>query len=140
MSKEEPDGDGMNRADRRETASEARVATNGGTTPLDVILNSLGQPRRRFILYYLQDHEIATVEELSRQIVAHEQNVTPDVVADADRDRIASQLIHSHLPNLADATFIEYDPRSRTVRYREPPALLDTILRLLARLERDTPD
>lgn len=140
MSDDESSRDEREGAGRREMVTQARVATNGGTITLDRILDSLTRPRRRFVLYYLQDHEIATVEELARQIAAHEANVSPEAVTDADRDRIASQLTHSHLPNLADATIVEYDPRSRTVRYREPPALLETILRLLARLERGAGD
>lgn len=135
MSDDESNRDGRDGADRREMASNVRSATNGGKTTVNGILQSLSHPTRRFILYYLQDHEIATVEELAQQIVGHEENISPEMVADSDQDRIASQLAHNHLPNLAGATFIEYDQRSQTVRYREPPALLDTILRLLSHFE-----
>lgn len=80
--------------------------------------------------------QVATIEELARQVVAWEADIPAPEVATEQSERVASELVHTHLPKLAEATFIEYDPRSRTVRYTEPPALLDTVLKLLAELER----
>ncbi|ODR80546.1 hypothetical protein BG842_03565 [Haladaptatus sp. W1] len=33
------------------------------------------------------------------------------------REQVTIELLHSHLPRLADADVLEYDPRSETVRY-----------------------
>lgn len=135
MSDDDCDGVGDGCNGRQGQPSGEPLEANEGVTTLEVIFESLTSPRRRFVLYYLRDHEIATVEELARHIVAWEENVHPDEVGSDRRERVETQLLHTHLPKLADATFVEYDPRSRTVRYTEPPALLDTVLELLARLE-----
>lgn len=107
-----------------------------GIATLDEVLQALSHPRRRSILYYLQDCEVATVDELAEQIVAWETDSWPGKIAEDRRERVASDLIHNHLPKLADTQFVEYDPRSLTVAYTDPPLLLEQTLRLLAHLDR----
>lgn len=113
------------------------MGTNGGITTLGQVLESLAHPTRRFILYYLQAHEMATVDELVHEVAAWEMELPPDEVPADHRERVATKLTHTHLPKLADSLFIEYDSRSRTVRYSDPPVLLDTVLGLLAHLEEE---
>lgn len=111
------------------------VETDGGRITPDVILTCLRSSRRRFILYYLQDHERATVDELARQVAAWEDGVPPAEVATDHQKRVKTALVHTHLPMLADEVVIEYDPRSNEVKYTDPPALLNEVLRLLAKFE-----
>lgn len=108
---------------------------DGGITSLGEIFDCLTSPKRRFILYYLQENEIADIDELATQIAMREAEAPPDEVSADHRERIVTQLIHTHLPKLVEAQCIEYDRRSSTVRYTSPPTPLDKVLRLLSQLE-----
>lgn len=112
-----------------------RPESDGGKSPVDGILKSLAHPTRRFVLYYLQDHEIATRDELAREAAARRSDTSPDGVSAEEVARMKTSLTHNHLPELAAIHLIEYDPRSETVRYSDPPVLLEMVLRLLAQFE-----
>lgn len=129
------DEDGKNGADDHGSTGEVTVEANGGITSFEEVLDCLTSRRRRFLLYYLQENETGDVEELAIQIAAWEAEIPLDEVSTDHRERVMSQLVHAHLPKLADAQFIEYDRRSETVRYTEPMTLLDRVLRLLSQLE-----
>lgn len=77
----------------------------------DELLTILSEAKRRAILTYLRDVDdgVATVQELSNGIDKQEHGgskVTP------------VELVHSDLPRLEEAGVIEFDQRSRTVRYQ----------------------
>jgi DNA-binding transcriptional ArsR family regulator len=107
----------------------------GGITSVEEVFKSLLKPRRRFVLYSLRDEEVATVTELAQEIAAWENGIPPAHVDDDQQKRIATSLAHNHLPQMADSLFIEYDRRSNTARYSDPPVLLDEVLQLLDQLE-----
>lgn len=138
MSDEGCSGSETERRERRERTYDAPLQPNGGLPTLEDLFKSFASPRRRFVLYYLRDHEIATVEELARQIVARDASVPPDEVPSDRREHVETQLVHADLPKLAAATFVEYDNRSKTVRYAHPPALLESALDMLEKLERES--
>lgn len=117
--------------------NEGAVAANGGIPSLGEIFDCLTSSRRRITLYYLQENEIVDVDELVTQIAMKEAKIPSDEVSADRRDRIETQLVHTHLPKLADVQCIEYDRRSATVRYTQPPSLLDKALRLLSQLEEE---
>lgn len=111
----------------------------GGITDLNEVLNCLASARRRHVLYYLQTNTVAELHEVATHVAAREENILPEAVTDEHRKQVEIQLVHSDLPRLADAHFIEYDRRSNTVRYTEPPRLLHRVLELLAKLENRNP-
>lgn len=123
------------RGDQHQPTPEVEANSGGGITTLEVVFNCLREPKRRFILYYLQDHEVATVDDLAAQIAAWETNRPLAEVDASYRERVASDLVHIHLPKLTETQFIEYDSRSNTLVYTDPPALLADILRLLGQLD-----
>lgn len=128
--------------DPESTGTEGRVPkieleTNGGSATLREVLEALADPRRRLVLYYLRDEGTATVDELARQIAAREADAPPEDVPEDRRKRLATELTHTHLPALADSLIVEYDRRSSTVSYSHPPGLLEEVLGLLARLDRE---
>ena len=108
---------------------------NDGVVSMDDVLDALADPTRRFVLHYLRDQEVASVDELARQVAAREAETTPDAVAEEARERAALRLSHAHLTKLSDLHLVEYDARSATVRYSDPPMLLEAVLRLLEQLE-----
>lgn len=95
----------------------------GGTREgsLDRLFKLLANERRRRILFYLDGKEgdVASIVELIDYVVVHEAESVDDLTS----DEVAIALYHKHLPKLADAGLIEYDARSRTVRYRGDGAI-----------------
>lgn len=74
------------------------------------ILRTLSHPRRRSILRLLDRHgSPITVPDLARLSAAEERAVDPEAVSETEVDRIRVSLVHSHLPALSAAEFIEYD-------------------------------
>jgi len=63
-----------------------------------------------FQYFEQQSSETATVTDLAAHISEQHRS-------DEDATTIAISLHHATLPKLADAGFLEYDPRSNTARY-----------------------
>lgn len=116
------------------TDPETSLVNDGGTSLPSRIFGALGHRRRRYILYYLRDHEHADTDTLATQLVAWEQNTPLTEVSTQDVDQVKT-VLHTHLPKLTDYGLIEYDQRSNTVKYTEPPRLLADILELVSTIE-----
>lgn len=110
---------------------------DGGEKPLlSRVFAALANRRRRYVLYYLRDHDHAQIDELAVQIAAWEHDILEAEVSGEDVDRISTDLVHSHLPKLEEYGLVEYDRRSDTVRYTYPPSLLDEAVEVTAALEK----
>lgn len=81
----------------------------------------LADRRRRLLWAHLNasSEDVFTLEELAGQLAEREREPGVDPVSDDRRQRVAVDLHHRHLPALADVGVLEYDARSRTVRYRK---------------------
>ncbi|WP_435159811.1 DUF7344 domain-containing protein [Haladaptatus sp. DFWS20] len=77
---------------------------------LDVMLNALSNVHRRRILLAVADHNPRDEDEFTPD------EIPTDTIADEDLDSLKTQLHHTHLPKLADAGYIEWDPMTETVR------------------------
>ncbi|WP_436345553.1 DUF7344 domain-containing protein [Natronorubrum sp. FCH18a] len=120
----------------KDTAQDGgQNADDIGHKKLERILQTLTSQRRRYILYEMQENEVSDIDSLATTVTAMVQEVPPEKVKTKDVDNMKSQLIHAELPALADAGFIEYDQRSKAVRYSNPPSLLDGFLRLSAKID-----
>lgn len=122
--------------DQQEERSKESIARpDGGNPSIDEVLKMLRNRRRRAIFYYLREHEVATVDELAAHLAALETE-TPVSEGDVDlSERIELELVHTALPKMADSHFIEYDSRSSTVRYADPPEHLQLLLGVLKRFD-----
>lgn len=89
---------------------------------LDALFSALTDEVRRQILRYFQvaDDDIASVDDLVDALLYR------GCVID-DRERLETTLLHVALPELAETRFVEYDARSRTIRYSASP-LLEQVL------------
>ncbi|MFC7046302.1 hypothetical protein ACFQH6_13585 [Halobacteriaceae archaeon GCM10025711] len=89
---------------------------------LDAAFDVLSDRRRRFVLHYLMDEpdEPVTTDELVDKVLEWEAD---DDRGDDYRQRVTVNLHHVHLPKLADANVVDYDPRSETVRYWGQPVV-----------------
>jgi len=97
-----------------------RPSDPGASSPSDArqdeLFRALANGRRRLVLRQLAttDGDVASVDDLVDEIVARAD-------LPVDRERVAVALHHGALPHLDEAGLVEYDARSRTVRYRETP-------------------
>jgi len=76
-----------------------------------MVVAALANQQRRAILTYLQQTQsgTATVEELASFIAEHEDEQSSTPIG-TDGQNITMWLHHMHLPKLADANLITYDP------------------------------
>lgn len=92
----------------------------------DAVLANLAHERRRVALSELKAESVPmTVTDLARTMAAHETNTE----AERDRDAVESlctSLHHVHLPKLAEAGLVEYDPSSGAISYAGHPDLDDS--------------
>ena len=94
---------------QRERASKVSV-------PTDLLFELLAAPGNRFVLTYLLRAESeVSFGDLVEYVVSCAE--TPDDMTDAKfRGKVATRLVHSNLPKLADAGLIEYDKAEQVVR------------------------
>lgn len=69
----------------------------------DQFYRALASHHRRRALYYLLETTDSTVEELATVLSGWEAATTGTIQSPADRSAIRLELVHSHLPQLADA-------------------------------------
>lgn len=85
---------------------------------LDALFAVLADERRRRVVRYFQtaEDDVASVDDLIKH-TAEGETVGPT------RAQLVQTFHHVTLPKLADKGVVEYDDRSRTVRYRGPRVL-----------------
>lgn len=93
------------------------MQTNTTSVTTDTALSLLADRQRRALVEYLQTrgNEPVPVDELLEAL-------TPSVRREQPTN-VEIRLQHSHLPKLADAGVIEYEPDAGLVRYCESPTL-----------------
>lgn len=82
------------------------------------LLTVLAREHCRSVLRYFDHYStgVATIDDLVRFVRERTDR-------DGGGDRLGVHLHHLTLPRLVEADVVEYDPRSRTVRYRGHPAV-----------------
>lgn len=85
---------------------------------LDALFEALADTHRRQVVRYFQatEDDVASVSDLV-------DYAADDAQRALTRDRLQVAFPHVTLPKLSELQVIEYDARSRTVRYRNSPAL-----------------
>jgi serine/threonine protein kinase HipA of HipAB toxin-antitoxin module len=87
------------------------------TPPIDDVFELLSNDCRRRVCLFLRRAgvEVATLEDLLEALAPNAD--------DEERERLAINLHHRHLPKLDDAGIVDYDPRSNTARYWGQPTV-----------------
>ncbi|WP_331235236.1 DUF7344 domain-containing protein [Natronorarus salvus] len=86
-------------------------------TDLDVCLELVADRRRRNLIHQLRHNGngLTTIDTLVDRLDRGEQGVSKD--RPPNREELAIQVYHTHLPKLADHGVVEYDPERGTVQY-----------------------
>ena len=82
----------------------------------DQLFMVLSHPHRRFTLQYL--HTVDTplsVDELSAELAAWEDQRTDGTESRAERATIKVSLMHNHVPKMVDAEVVDYDATWQTM-------------------------
>ncbi len=98
-----------------ETTNSGRGHTPEGMRRLCAALSC--EHNRRTLEYFQESPgDVASVDELATYVADYQNGGGSD-----SPEQIALRLHHVGLPKLAGAGVLEYDPRSKTVRYRDHP-------------------
>lgn len=86
---------------------------------IDDLFDTIAKPRTRYVLSHLESISVNVVEldDLVDNVAEREVETGLAVDPEEHRRRVAIALHHNHLPKLAEAAVIDYDSRSKTVRY-----------------------
>lgn len=85
----------------------------------DRFYRAMAATQRRRLLYYLLETTESTVGELVSVLGGWEVATTGTMQRPADRTALRLRLVHVHLPRLADAGLVEYDPEEGSVRLEQ---------------------
>ncbi|NHN59074.1 MULTISPECIES: hypothetical protein [Halorussus] len=100
----------------------------------DQTLELLADGRRRNAVAALRETDgAATLGELAAATAARLDDVDRPAVPTDRRERVAASLHHSHLPKLADAGVVEYDPGESRVVLTETAAELEPYFEVIER-------
>jgi len=104
---------------------------NQGDLSQDLVFDLLSSPRRRYVLYYLQEHGDGPVDlrELSEQVAAWENDTDVEDLTSQQRKRVYVSLYQTHIPKMAEADVIEYDQESGTVALTDRSRAVESHLR-----------
>ena len=103
---------------------------------LDTIFSLLSNRSRRHVLAYLAS-ETDGVVDLPELVAAVADRKSGENTDDAPDAAVALAVRHNHFPKLEEAGVLEYDARSRTIRYYGHPKL-ETYLELARTFETES--
>lgn len=125
-----------------ENADQQNHAAAGEPPPRlaeDQFYRALASTHRRRLLYHLIESGESTAGELASVLSAWEVSSTGTMDTQADRSRILVGLLQKHLPRLADAGLITYDPDTGTVQLSPVQPQVREIVRQSIKAERLEP-
>jgi hypothetical protein len=84
---------------------------------LSMLYHALRAPRRRYVIRILDETEVreSTTREIAREISSREQGVPKQRATGEPYRNVYNALSQTHLPSLASADIIIYDPDRQTV-------------------------
>ncbi|WP_323191728.1 hypothetical protein [Halostella sp. PRR32] len=83
------------------------------------VVDAIQNQRRRYVLYYLQNHDRPIgLDELIDQVAAWERCTTPDEVSPSHRKSVYSAIHQTHLPYLEDLELVSYNRQRKQISLR----------------------
>lgn len=103
---------------------------------LETMYRVLRDRRRRLVLHHLRTEPdgVSTFDSVKKQVLEWESDRESETERDVHERKLTASLHHVHLPKLNDLGVIDYDWRTKAIRYR-PSDVLETHLDIAA--ERD---
>ncbi|WP_435349764.1 DUF7344 domain-containing protein [Haloarchaeobius sp. HRN-SO-5] len=104
---------------------------------------TLADPRRRYVLYYLHQHDAPVgLNALATQVAAWSGDTAPEAVEQTTVDRVRTELYHAHLPKLEALGVITYRDDAREVGLADNTEMLQPYLESARQSELavDTPE
>ena len=124
-------------------APDTRSPESESATPFrlsdDQFYRALCSVHRRRALYYLLDNPDSTVEEIATVLCGWEASSVGTMKTPADRSDALLILLHNHLPRLADAELIDYDPQNGIVHLESLHPFVTDIIRQSVEATRSEP-
>ncbi|WP_232702435.1 DUF7344 domain-containing protein [Halobacterium wangiae] len=116
-------------ADERVSADHAALAALDVDT--DALMDVLSHARRRFVVACLAEYETPlTLPDVADELAVWEYDARiTEVPADAVA-AIHADLYHTHVPKMADAGVVDYNPERELVALAEPSRELATYVEL----------
>lgn len=129
MSDAESDGENVEQNQRG--ASQAALLCSDGGSDLNRFFEALADNRRRRILIHLQQNDTVSLQDLAG-VLANQEGIDHH---SEEFKRLQVDLVHLHLPKLADYGLLAFDERTNIVSYESLPSAVEQILVLVADLE-----
>lgn len=123
----EHDGDGKDKPAERDVPT--RLAE-------DQFYRLLASCKRRCALYYLLEERHSSVTELATALSASEAAPVETKQLPAARSTLRLELVHNHLPRLADGGLVEYDPEAGSVELHSLHPRVEKLIRRSIEAER----
>lgn len=96
------------------------VETFSGPVPRDAVFSLLSPSRRRALIRVLAAHDRElTLNDVTKEIVTREAETDITDVPREEVLRVATSLYHEHVPRLADAGVVRYNPRRKLIEPTE---------------------
>ncbi|WP_449272127.1 DUF7344 domain-containing protein [Haloplanus vescus] len=88
-----------------------------GTEFLSILYHALRAPRRRRTIWHVATSKEAVIpiRQLAREIAAEELRVRPELATGEPYRNVYNALSQTHLPTLAEAGILIYDPKRQTI-------------------------
>lgn len=88
-----------------------------GRLSYDTVFTTLSNPRRRYVLQYLQENGGSVeLREVTEHLAARENDKTVPEITSQERRRVYTALQQVHLPRMDDDGIVEFDSDRGTVR------------------------
>jgi len=106
------------------------MSTDEPALDQDVIFDVLSSSRRRYVLYYLSQHD-APVElpTLAEEVAAWETESTVEELSSQERKRVYVSLYQTHVPKLEEVGLVEYDQDTGEVSLTDQSSQIQGFLR-----------
>lgn len=93
-------------------------ALDGDSYAKDILFKAMANQRAYYTLSYLSSVsvDVLELEDLADGVAEWEVEAGMADDIEERRRRVAIDLHHNHLPKLAEAAIVDYDPRSKTVK------------------------
>lgn len=97
---------------------------------IDDAFSVLQNQDRRYALYFLLEHETASLEEVADVVTGWPRASEYGMTGRETRDQVLRDLRHRHVPAMAEAGIVDYDEGTDTLSFAPCPPATRSFVRL----------